>query len=224
MLTTRGRAATVAAGLFTAAALTLTACGGDSGGGSGGSGNDKIEGAESGGESSPSPSTSATVEKDAPTFDLPSDLKVDVTAKPTQDAAKDALVRDIGYAVRALNEGFAKGDGKTPNMNRYFAMPALSYWGEQIDRLKKDGLTATGTYAYYDFEVTDLQGKSAAVRYCEDQREGFDKEIKSGKIHRTEPSKDDFILNTLEAAQGPKGDWQVRSVSWKKGVEACVRG
>ncbi|MFF2844786.1 hypothetical protein ACFVT5_00440 [Streptomyces sp. NPDC058001] len=222
MLTTRRRAVTVATGLFTAAALTLTACGGgDSGGGSG---NDKIEGAETGGKSSPSPSASATPEKDAPTFDLPSDLTVDVTAKPTQDAAKDALIRDVGYAVRALNEGFAKGDGKTANMNRYFAMPALSYWGEQIDRLKKDGLTATGTYAYYDFEVTDLQKKSAAVRYCEDQREGFDKEIKSGKIHRTEPGKDDFIENRLEAVQGPKGDWQVRSVSWKKGVEACVRG
>ncbi|MGW1216248.1 hypothetical protein ACWD5F_42115 [Streptomyces sp. NPDC002499] len=210
-----------AVALAAATGLLLTACGG---GDDSSKANDKIAGADEGGSSSPSPSASAAADKDAPTFDLPSDITVAVERKTTGDATKDAVLRDVAYSAQARLEAFAKGEGQAANMNRYFAADALTYWNEQISANKKKGLTNTGSYRYYDFQVLDLKGKTAAARYCEDQRKGFAKEIKSGKVLRTQPSNKDFIQVTLQMAQDSRGDWQARQVSWKTEVAECVQG
>lgn len=220
MLTTRQRATAAGACLFTAAALTLTACSGGSGG-SGDSDSGTIDGAEPGGKKSPAPSASPSLDKDAPAFDLPKGLTVRIEAAQTGDTTKDELLRDIGYSVQARVEGFAKGDGKTPNINRYFAMPALSYWGGQIEASHKKGRTVTGEYHFYGFKVSDLKKATAAVRFCEDQRKAFGKEIESNKVLRTTPSDSDFIETHLQAAKDAHGDWQVRSFRWDKGVDSC---
>jgi hypothetical protein len=216
------RPARLATAVLTAsAALLLTACG--SGGGDDTS-SDKIKGADTSGSSSPSPSASTSAEKNAPTFDFPSDIKVTVERAPTGDATKDAILRDVAYSAQARLEGFAKGKGQTANMNRYFAADALTYWNEQITSTRKEGLTSTGSYRFYDFQVLDINGKTAAARYCEDQRKAYAKEIKTNKVLRTQPSNKDFIQVSLQAAQDSHGDWQVRQVSWKKEVAECVQG
>ncbi|MFG2788724.1 hypothetical protein [Streptomyces sp. NPDC048419] len=217
------RPARLATAVLTAsAALLLTACG--SGGGDGSS-SDKIKGADTGRSSSPSPSVSASAGKNAPNFALPSDIKVTVERQPTGDATKDAILRDLAYSAQSNLEAFAKGNGRTVNMNRYFAVPALTYWGNRVAKVKKDGLTITGDYRFYDFEVTDVaNNKSAAGRYCEDQRKAYGKEIKTGKELRTKPSDKDFILNTFQVAKDTRGDWQVVQQSWKKADPSCVQG
>ncbi|MGI3223995.1 hypothetical protein ACRJ4B_08630 [Streptomyces sp. GTA36] len=200
----------------------MTGCSSDS---SSGSDKDKIAGADSGGSSSPTPSVSASVEKGAPAFDLPSDITVDVQKESTGDAAKDAIVRDVAYAAQARIEAFAEGDGRTANMNRYFAANALAYWGDRVATVKKDGLTVTGDYRYFDFEVTDVaNGKKAAARYCEDQSKAFNKVIKTEKVQRTQPSDKDFVLYTLQVEKDTRGDWQVTQQNWKKGDASCVQG
>lgn len=219
MLTMRRRAA--AACLIVAAALSVTGCSGDSSD----TGNDKIAGADSGESDSASPSASASAEAGAPTFDLPADIEVTVERQSTGDATKDAILRDTAYAAQARIEAFAKGDGQTVNMNRYFAAYARTYWVENAATFKRDGLTVTGDYRYFDFEVTDVaNGKTAAVHYCEDQSKAYNKEIKTGKVQRTQPSDKDFVLYTLQAVQDSAGDWQVTQQSWKKGDAACVQG
>lgn len=217
------RPARLATAVLTAsAALLLTACG--SGGGDDTS-SDKIKGADTSGSSSPSPSVSASAEKNAPAFDFPSDVKVAVEREPTGDATKDAILRDLAYSAQANLEAFSKGSGQTANMNRYFAVPALTYWGNRIAKVKKGGLTVTGDYRFYDFKVTDVaNGKTAAGRYCEDQRKAYGKEIKTGKVLRTKPSDKDFILNTFQVAKDARGDWQVVQQSWKKADASCVQG
>ncbi|MFD4522680.1 hypothetical protein ACFWP7_01815 [Streptomyces sp. NPDC058470] len=219
MLTMRRRAA--AACLIVAIALSVTSCSGDSSD----TGNDKIAGADSGESDSASPSASASAEAGAPTFDLPSDIEVTVERPSTGDATKDAILRDTAYAAQARVEAFAKGEGQTVNMNRYFAVSALTYWVDRVATVKKDGLTITGDYRFFGFEVTDAaDGKTAAVQYCEDQSKAYGKEIKTGKVQRTEPSDDDFILNTLQVSKDSRGDWQVTVQSWKQGDASCVRG
>ncbi|MFF4900077.1 hypothetical protein [Streptomyces sp. NPDC001068] len=218
--TVKRRTWPVAAALTATAALLLTACGG---GDDSAKGTDKIAGA--GTEASTSPSPSASVDKNAPTFALPSDITVTVDRESTGDAAKDAALRDLAYAAEARLEAFAKGNGQTANLNRYFAGYARTYWIDRVAGLKKEGLTLTGHYRYFDFEVTDIaNSKSAAVRYCEDQSKAYGKVIKTQKVQFTKPSDKDFILNTLQVAKDSAGDWQVTRQSWKKGDASCVRG
>ncbi|MER5911078.1 hypothetical protein ABT124_11360 [Streptomyces sp. NPDC001982] len=141
------------------------------------------------------------------------------------DDTKDAIVRDVAYAAQARLEAFAQGDGQTANLSRYFAASALSYWADRVAAIKKEGLTVTGDYRFYRFEVTDIaNGKTAAVRYCEDQRKAYSKEIKTGKVRITQPSDKDFILNTLQVGKDAAGDWQVVRQGWDKGDTSCVQG
>ncbi|MEV7977453.1 hypothetical protein [Streptomyces sp. NPDC086519] len=221
--TVKRRTLPVAAALATTAALLLTACGG---GDDSSKGNDKITGANgTGGTTSPSPSASASADKNAPSFDFPSDITVTVDRESTGDVTKDAALRDLAYAAEARLEAFTKGNGQTANLNRYFAGYARTYWIDRVAELKKQGLTLTGHYRYFNFEVTDIaNGKTAAVRYCEDQSKAYGKVIKSQKVQVTKPSDKDFILNTLQVAKDSAGDWQVTRQSWKKGDASCVQG
>lgn len=220
MLTMRRRAA--AAGLLAALTFAVTGCSSDS---DGASASDKIAGSDTDGLSSASPTPSASAEKNAPTFSLPSDLKVTVERDSVGDAAKDAILRDAAYSAQANIEAFAQGKGQTANVARYFGGSALTYWVGQVRDFKKDGLTLTGEYRYYDFQVTDVaNGRTAAARYCEDQSKAFNKEIKTQKVLRTTPSDKSYVLYTFQAAKDSAGDWQVTRQSWKKGDPSCVRG
>lgn len=219
MLTTRRRVA--AACLLAAVTFSTAGCSSDSGDESS---NDKIAGAGRGETATSTPSASASADEDAPTFDLPPDLKATVENESTGDATKDAILRDVAYSAQSRLEAFGKGSGQTANMNRYFAASALTYWTDRIATVKKDGLTVSGDYRYFGFEVTDVaNGRTAAVRYCEDQSKGYSKEISTNKVLRTQPSDKDFILFTLQAAKDSRGEWQVQKQSWKKGDATCVQ-
>ncbi|MER5546140.1 hypothetical protein ABT072_27665 [Streptomyces sp. NPDC002589] len=172
---------------------------------------------------SATPSASAPAEKNAPHFDLPSDITVKVERQPTGDAAKDAVLRDLAYAAQARQEALTQGEG-TANFSRYYAADAFVYINQQVAAARNKGLTSTGSYRYYDFRVLDLNGQSASARYCEDQRKAYAKEVKTNKVHRTQPSDNDFIQITVQTAKDSRGDWQVRQVSWKKAVAECVQG
>jgi len=225
MPTTRRR--TVAAGLLVALALALalsaTGCGSDASNSA--PGGAVLEDGKRGASGSPSPSASGVAEGSTPTFDLPSDITVAVDRETTGDATKDAILRDVAYSAQANIEAFAKGVGQTANMNRYFAASALTYLVDRVATVKEDGLTLTGDYRLYGFEVTDVaNGRAAAARYCEDQTKAYSKEIKTRKVLRTRPSDKDFILFAVQAQKDSAGDWQMTQVSWKKADGACVRG
>ncbi|MEU0966560.1 hypothetical protein ABZ357_14530 [Streptomyces sp. NPDC005917] len=199
----------------------MTGCSSDSGNSSA---NDKIKGAGSSESASASPSASASAEKNAPSFDFPSDITVAVDRKETGDATKDAILRDVGYASQARIEAFGQGNGQTVNLNRYFAANARIFWVNRVAEFKKEGHTVTGHYRYYGFKVTDVSKAKAAARYCEDQNKAYDKVIKTGKVQRTPSSDKGFVLNTVQAQRDSAGDWQVTQQSWKRGDAECVQG
>ncbi|MFB7929343.1 hypothetical protein ACFC4C_09560 [Streptomyces sp. NPDC056039] len=219
MLTTRRRVA--AACLLAAVTFSAAGCSSEP---DDGSSSDKIAGAGEGETGAPTPSATASAEENAPTFDFPSGLSVAVERKSTGDATKDTILRDTAYSAQANIEAFALGDDQTANMNRYFAGPALTYWTKQVADFKKDELTLTGEYRYYDFEVTDVaNGKTAAIRYCEDQSKAYSKEIKTNKVLRTKASDKSFVLYKLQAQKDSAGDWQVTQQNWNKGDASCVQ-
>ena len=213
--------AVAATALAATAPLLLTACGGgdvSSGGVAKAAKTDRTQ------SQAPSPAH-LSAESKAPVFALPSDIDTTVEREPTGNSTKDVILRDVAYSAEARLEAFAKGEGRTANMSRYFAAQALTYWTQRVATVRKDGLTVTGHYRFFDFAVTNvMNAKTAAARYCEDQRTAYSKEIKTDKVLRTEPSDTDFILITLQAAKNTHGDWQVTRQTWKKADRSCVQG
>ena len=205
------------------AGLLLGACGGEDGGG--GKSSDAIEGAGkgAGGDKSASSSASPSKEKGAPSFDLPDDVTVKIEGAKVGDDGRGALTRDAVYSIKALVEARANGTPGTANMVRYFKSPALPYWGKVISDAKKQGTKVTGKFVYYNFRVGGADPKGTDVRYCEDQRYAYAKEIKSGKVRKTKPSEKSFSEYHLGMVKGKKGDWKVTQGNWKRGVKSCVR-
>ena len=206
-----------AAGTFTAAALLLTACGG-------GSHDNKIA-------SSPTPSattatkttappTTPVTNPGAPTFDLPSDVKIKIDPDTTGDKTKDAVLRDQAYGLDATYVAVTKLDKNLPLFTTYMSESALEVWSESIDAFKKNGHTVNGTDRFYDRQVT-LNGNMAGVTFCEDQSYFYDKEIKTGKVLTTKPSANSFILHASHMRKGKDGIWHTATYNSQKGGSRC---
>jgi hypothetical protein len=209
---------TKAAILVAAASLTLAACGGNSG-----SDNDrKIEGAANGTSESPSASASPAV-AGGPRFDLPADVTVDIDGNLTSDKAKDAILRDHGYALTSMQEGYARRS-PTPNFKRYWSGPAFTSYANDFSQYANAGLTIAGRDHFYLREVKTYDAQRAIVTFCEDQSKAFDKEVKSGKVLRTAPDSGSFRFHRNTLNKNSKGDWQVTASEWTKGSEKCRSG
>lgn len=202
-------AATVAsAGIL----LLTTACGSDNG-----EADDKIVGADKQDTQSASPTAK---EKGTPEFNLPSDVKVIIGDDVTGDKNKDAILKDHGYALMAMQEAYANAEA-TENFTRYWRGEAAATFRASFDEYRKDGKTITGTDRFYGRAVMSQEGKKALVTFCEDQSEAFDKDVKSGRVDRSQPSLDSFIEIRTVLEKGDSGDWQVTEYLGQRGSTSC---
>ncbi|WP_419995972.1 hypothetical protein [Streptomyces boninensis] len=208
-----GRIATVAA-VAAAAGLLLAGCGGDDGG------DGKASGEIKGAGKSSTPSKSESVAPGAPEFDLPSDVKVEVSADETGDKAKDAVLKDHEYALMASQESFAKAE-PTANFKRFWTGQAAAQYEASFKAYKKDGATVTGSDRFYFREVTSLKGKRATVAFCEDQSKFFDKIVKSGKVERNKPSLKSFVDRRVVLEKSGDGHWRVVEAQGSRGSKEC---
>ncbi|MEU6079246.1 hypothetical protein [Streptomyces sp. NPDC047108] len=158
--------------------------------------------------------------KGTPEFDLPSDVKVVIDADKTGDKAKDVVLKDHGYALMAMQEAYAKAEA-TGNFDRYWRHEAAAKFRAVFGEYKKSGTTITGTDRFYGRAVMSLKGKKALVTFCEDQSKAFDKDVKSRKVARDEPSLDSFIEIRTVLEKGGAGDWQVTEYLGQRGSESC---
>ncbi len=212
------RPLTFAVVLAPAAALLLTACGAAKP-------HSGISGIASGPPVSPSSDsgpTAAGVPKGAPRVRLPSDVHVLIDS-PAPQASTAAVVSDLKYAILALRDGFAQGDGQVPSMLHAYADNAGLFWAKRISASKSQGHTITGTYRYYDLSAHLNNANTAGAGFCEDQRQAFGKDIKSGKVLRTAPSNSDFYRFTAMLTKNASGTWQISDESWVQGDTSCIR-
>lgn len=195
-----------------AAAVSLSACG-DDGGTAGGS----IDGAKSGNEAeTPSPSSSP-----APKFVYPGNFKVVVDANATGDKAKDAVLRDHGFALQAMMEGYAQAK-VTTNFERYWTGVAYSGYAKDFRMFKKLDRGMGGTNRFYKRKVAHLKGAKARVVFCEDQSKGYATDRNTGK--RVKAGSDDpsdwvRLYSVWLAKQGSR--WVVTQSTWVKGGTSC---
>ncbi|MGW0569697.1 hypothetical protein [Streptomyces tauricus] len=206
--------------LTAAAALTLSACGGDSN--SEDKANDKIAGADTGKEKSPSPTASASAAAGRPKIELPSDLTMTFEGGKTGDTVKDAVLADSAERMRSVNAAIAGTDPKKEALGFYNSGRALEAAVSWVGKFEDAGLGITGKVRYFDRTVTLDGSKTASVLFCADESKGYAKDLKTDKAKVTTPSNDDFILYNTRLEKNGEGVWQTTRIVSTAGAKKCL--
>ncbi len=193
------RSMPAAAAFAAATALLLTACGS---GGDSSKADAEIKGAGSeasgSASASASPSGSAAVDAvDRPTMSFPSDFSMVFDRTTPSDPDKAAALTDAENFLRAVNYGIVQQDAEAAAY-KFYTEPlsaAQKYAKSQIQQNIDDGYTVTGVqrYSRATVDMADA-GDRAVVSFCDDDSKFYSKEIKSKKVHISEPSSRDYNL------------------------------
>ncbi|MET7323829.1 hypothetical protein [Streptomyces sp. NPDC005549] len=203
------------------AALLLTACGGED------SSPDDIKGAETGASSSsPSSSASGAADVKRPDVSLPEDLKLVFDFERPSDADAAAALDDAANYIRALNHGITEQDVKDPAYGFYSAAGAARYAESQIQEYVDGGWTLTGEDRYYQADTSPVgegeKAKSILVTFCEDQSKAYGKEVKTGKVQRTEESLASYQkFSLLMAPQQGSPVWRAQQITVEGKAAEC---
>ncbi|MFG2541349.1 hypothetical protein ACGFOM_02870 [Streptomyces sp. NPDC048594] len=217
---TRRRPALLAALTLTAAAaLTLSACGGDD---NSSDKNDKIAGADTGG-STPSASSKASEPStaDRPKIELPSDLSYKFEWPKTGDKDKDAVLADSEQSIKAVDLAIVNQDALDKAYLYYYEGEAAAGTQEFIQNYVDQKAGLTGSYRFYAPEVMVDDGGTASFTYCEDQGKAFVKYLKTNKIRKTEVTAKSYVIYHTSLRKNSEGVWQIQKVVSQSGSSKC---
>ncbi|MFD4261267.1 hypothetical protein ACFWR9_27480 [Streptomyces sp. NPDC058534] len=216
---TRRRPSLLAALTLTAAAaLTLSACGGDD---SSSDEKDKIAGADTGSEPSTSPSESAPAEADRPKIELPTDVTYKFEWDKTGDPVKDAVLHDAEQRIRAVDMAIAEQDPLHEAYRFYSEGEAAAGSQKYIQDFIDHKARTTGMTRYYGESVNVKGDGTASLVYCEDQSKAFNKFLKTGKTDVTSVTKDSYVLYAGTLRKNGKGVWVTERLVSERGSSKC---
>nr|WP_164883280.1 hypothetical protein [Streptomyces sp. S10(2018)] len=219
------RSLPVAAALAASAALLLTACGG---GDDKSSDNDKIAGADQGSATpSATAESSAAPAEDKPDgvdLSLPKDMNLVFDWDKPKDKNEAAAMDDAANYLRAIYRGVDKRTTKDAALAAYATADGIHYAETQINEWIKGGWTGTGTRRHYDATTRSApNGNSVEVAFCADTGKFYGKEVKTGKVLKSEPSLKDFNYYKIIMTKYPTGDglWQASKVFVETEAKKC---
>lgn len=209
------------AALTASAALLLTACGSDD---KPAGNDDKIAGAEQGGEeSSASPSKSPAENSDRPEIKIPSDLTMTFESPQTSDPVKKAVLADNAERMRAVNAAIAGTDPKSEGVGFYNTGKALEASATWVAKFKDAGLSLTGEIRYYDRQVTLKGKKTATLTFCADEGKGYTKKKSTDKVNKTPVTKNSYVAYNTQLIKNSEGTWQTSQIFSTRGAAQCQR-
>ncbi|MEV7340732.1 hypothetical protein [Streptomyces sp. NPDC093544] len=206
------------AALGAATALVLTGCGGGDGDSAD---NDKIAGADTGGETSASPSASATDAAERPKIELPSDLTYTFDWPKTGDEDKDAVLSDSEQSIKAVDLAIANQDALDKAYLFYYEGEAAASTQKFIEAYVEAKARATGTYRYYDAVVNVSDPDSASLVYCEDQGKAYDMYLETKKVDKTDVTKNSYVLYNTQLHKNDEGVWVIEKLLSQRGSAKC---
>ena len=215
----------VAVALTATAVLLLTACGsGDDKSGD----SDKIAGAgQDAGtpkESEKPPAAPAEDKPDGVDLSLPKDMNLVFDWDKPKDKNEAAAMEDAANFLRAIYRGVDKRTTKDAAVTAYSTGDGLHYAQVQINEWIKGGWTGHGTRRHYDATTRSApNGKSVEVAFCADTSKFYGKEVKTGKVLKTDPSPKDFGYYRIVMVKLPTSDglWQASKVFVETAAEKC---
>jgi len=197
----------------------LSGCGGDDSGSS--KGNDKIAGADTGNETSASPSASASARGGRPKIELPSDLTLTFEGAKTGDVVKDAVLADNAERMRAVDAAITGTDPKGEAIAYYNTGKALEAALSWVAQFKEANATLTGEARYYDRRVTLKGSDTAVLTFCADESKGFSKDKKTDKVAKTPATKNSYVLYNTRLDKNADGVWQTSQIISTRGAAQC---
>ncbi|MEV5155408.1 hypothetical protein AB0K81_26305 [Streptomyces werraensis] len=217
----------VATAFAAAATLLLTACGG---GGDPSGESDAIADSSSGqGAKKPTKPTkpSGAPEEGKPDgvdVSLPEDMNLVFDWDKPKDGNEAAAMEDAGNHLRAIYRGVDKRTTKDAALTAYATGQGLHYGEVQINERIGGGWTGTGTRRHYDATTRSASnGTSVEVAFCSDASRFYGKEVKTGKVLRTEPSLKTFGHYKIVMVKVPTDEdlWQASEVFAVTKAEQC---
>ncbi|MEU6031450.1 hypothetical protein ABZ825_31245 [Streptomyces tauricus] len=205
--------------LTAAAALTLSACGGDSN--SEDKANDKIAGADTGDEKSASPSASASAAADRPKIELPSDLTYTFEWKKTGDKEKDAVLSDSEQSIKAVDLAIANQNALDEPYLFYYEGEAAAGTEQFIQNYVKNKARTTGAYRFYDPTVSVSKDGTASLSYCEDQGKAYVMYLNPKKVKKTEVTAKSYVIYHTSLKKNEKGVWVIQKIVSQSGSAKC---
>ncbi|UFQ17357.1 MULTISPECIES: hypothetical protein [Streptomyces] len=219
------RTTPAAIALTATAALLLTGCG--SGGDDSAKDENKIAGADQG-TAKPKKSTKpvgpAEDKPDGVDLSLPKDVQLIFDWTKPNDKDEAAAMDDAANFMRAIYRGVAERTTKDAAVTAYSTGDGLHYAKVQINEWIKGGWTATGTRRHFQATTRSApNGNSVEVAFCADTGKFYGKEVKTGKVLKTKPSRKDFGYYKIVMSKFPtgKGLWQASKVFVETGAEKC---
>lgn len=206
----------------------LAACGG---GGDSSKADDEIKGAgteaSASASVSASPSASADVGAiDRPKMSFPSDVTLVFDRTAPSDPDQAAALTDAENFVRAIKYGIVQQDAEGAAY-KFYSEPlsaAQTYAQDQIQKRIDAGVTITGKQ-YYSGSKVELgaDGKSALVSFCDDDTKFYSKDLKTKKVHYTEPSVSDYYFYEIAMirSEQPKGLWRAKEIQVESEAAQC---
>ncbi|MEV6884917.1 MULTISPECIES: hypothetical protein [unclassified Streptomyces] len=218
------RSMPIAAALVASAALLLTACGG----GDDKPDNDKIAGADQGSatpKESAKPSTAPAENKpDGVDLSLPKDMNLVFDWDRPKDKDEAAAMDDAANYLRSIYRGVDKRTTKDASLAAYATGEGLHYGQTQINEWIKGGWTGTGTRRHYEATARSApNGDAVEVSFCADTGKFYGKEVKTGKVLKTDPSLKDFNHYRIIMTKYPtaEGLWQASKVFVETEAKQC---
>ncbi|MFI1414866.1 hypothetical protein ACH4Y0_33785 [Streptomyces sp. NPDC020707] len=202
--------------LTAAAALTLSACGGDSP-------DDEVAGADTATapEKSVSPSASEEAVAGRPKIELPSDVKLSFTPDESEDAVKNTILKDNAELVRALDAAIVAQNARLPALEFYTEGEGAVAAQKWVKAFVDAGWTVTGDTRYFDRQVTVSAKNTASLSYCADESKAFSKVIKTGEIKGTKVTKESYVAYGVQVEKNDEGVWELLKISSTRGADKC---
>ncbi|MER5472763.1 hypothetical protein [Streptomyces sp. NPDC002685] len=201
------------------AALLLTACGG---GDDEPKGNDKIAGADTGGETSASPSATASPEGAArPEIVFPSGVENVFEGQKTGNATKDAVLAANALSVNSMDDAIFQGSVDTKALGFYNTGKALEAAITYVQGYLDKNDTWVGTTRYFNRQVTLSGSTAASVVYCSDESKSFLKNRKTKKVKNTPTTADSYVLYNAKLVKNGQGVWQTTNIISDRGAKTC---
>ncbi|MEV6313923.1 hypothetical protein [Streptomyces sp. NPDC051776] len=201
------------------AAALLTACGD----GESKAEDDGIADAETS-RASRTPSASAPADGKRPETGLPAGLDMTFEWSGTGKPSSDAVFADAEQFFRGLKRASANHNLKDPAYSFYSTGQGLSYAVEQIKSNIEGGFAPTGSDRYFKGQVAVFGKDSAALVTCRDQTKLFSKDLKTKKVHRTDPkSEENLVLYNMGMKKDAEGVWKVSEVAVTVPAKECIQ-
>nr|WP_223190002.1 hypothetical protein [Streptomyces sp. TRM68416] len=183
---------------------------------------DKIAGADTGGEKSPSPSASTPEpSEERPKIELPADVTFKFEWKKTGDSDKDAVLSDAEQRIKAVDMAIAEQDPLHEAYRFYSEGTAAAGSQNYIQGFVDHKARTTGLTRYYNETLSIKDDGTAALVYCEDQSKAFNKFLKTGKTDVTPVTKDSYVIYASTLRKNKNGVWVTETLNSQRGSAKC---